>query len=251
MGRLTRDAGLARSLAIYHDGWARRRRLRRFYAGFVRPGDLCFDIGAHVGDRTRCWLDLGARVLAVEPQPLLAGFLRRRFRRRLGVTILDVAVAAHPGRLALRVSRRTPTVSSASAGWVTAVRRDRSFARVVWDRRVSVPAATLDGLIGRYGVPDFCKIDVEGCEPDVLAGLSRPVPALSVEYLAAAADRALDCLDRLCVLAPYRFNLSRGESFAWEFGDWVDAETIRRWLTALPANAGSGDLYARLDGRNP
>ena len=126
------------------------------------------------------------------------------------------------------------------------MRRDRSFAAVAWDRRISVPAVTLDRLIARHGLPDFCKIDVEGCEPEVLAGLTAAVPALSVEYVAAAADRALACLDRLRALAPYRFNLSRGESFAWDFTDWVDAETIQARLTSLPADAGSGDLYARL-----
>ena len=28
----------------------RRRRLTRFYKPFINPGDLCFDIGAHVGN---------------------------------------------------------------------------------------------------------------------------------------------------------------------------------------------------------
>ena len=46
------------------------------YARFVRPGDLAFDIGAHVGDRIGSFRRLGARVVALEPQPLCARAIR-------------------------------------------------------------------------------------------------------------------------------------------------------------------------------
>ena len=38
------------------------------YRRFLRPGDLAFDVGAHVGDRVASFRRLGARVVAVEPQ---------------------------------------------------------------------------------------------------------------------------------------------------------------------------------------
>ena len=62
--------------------------LDRFYRPFVPTGGLCFDIGAHVGNRTRCWSRLGARVVAVEPQGDFARFLRWLFRADPRVTIL-------------------------------------------------------------------------------------------------------------------------------------------------------------------
>ena len=46
---------------------------------------------------------------------------------------------------------------------------------VRWDSSI-VPATTLDELIAAYGIPAFVKIDVEGMEHEVLAGLSQPVP---------------------------------------------------------------------------
>jgi hypothetical protein len=60
-------------------GWQKRRgRAKRekkllrkrltFYRNFIRNGDLCFDIGANIGTRTEAFLELGAKVVAVEPQ---------------------------------------------------------------------------------------------------------------------------------------------------------------------------------------
>ena len=48
----------------------------RLYGRFVRRGDLVFDIGAHVGDRVASFRRLGARVVAVEPQPAMVKLLR-------------------------------------------------------------------------------------------------------------------------------------------------------------------------------
>ena len=76
MSRFDRAIGLARSLAVYYGIPGRQRRLRALYGQFVRPGDLVFDIGAHLGNRTRAFAALGCRVVAVEPQPHVARMLR-------------------------------------------------------------------------------------------------------------------------------------------------------------------------------
>ena len=67
MSQLSRAIGMARSLVIYHGIPGRQRRMRRLYGQFVRSGDLVFDIGAHVGNRTRAFAGLGCRVVALEP----------------------------------------------------------------------------------------------------------------------------------------------------------------------------------------
>lgn len=71
MARLARGWGLLRSLVIYYGLPGRARRDRDFYRQFVQPGALVFDVGAHVGNRLRVLRQLGARVVAVKPQPLL------------------------------------------------------------------------------------------------------------------------------------------------------------------------------------
>jgi hypothetical protein len=90
------------------------------------------------------------------------------------------------------------------------------------------------------------KIDVEGFEGEVLAGLSAPLPALSFEYLPAARRIALDCVDRLGELGDYRFNWSVGESHVLATSEWVSPAAVRRFIAASRLESGSGDIYARL-----
>ena len=57
--------GIVRSLRIYYGDRRHGPAMDRLYRQFVRPGDLVFDIGAHVGDRVAAFRRLQARVIAV------------------------------------------------------------------------------------------------------------------------------------------------------------------------------------------
>jgi hypothetical protein len=100
-------------------------------------------------------------------------------------------------------------------------------------------------MIGEYGEPAYCKIDVEGYELEVLKGLSRPLACLSFEYLPAAAGLATACIRRLESLGGYEYNLAAGESMRLRLETWAGAQTLLDWLKALPAGSPSGDIYAR------
>jgi FkbM family methyltransferase len=220
--------------------------MRRLYGRFIQPGDLCFDVGAHVGNRLRVWRQLGARVVAIEPQPVLFDWLQRVYGRSPHIILLDQAVGAEAGEATLHISQRTPTVSTLSRAWMQAVQQDERFAAVNWDTAVTVPVVTLDALIERYGRPAFCKIDVEGFELEVLRGLSSPIPALSFEYIPAALDVALGCIDRLQALGDYRFSHAPGESHRLQADRWLTPDEMRYFLQKLTPQDGSGDIYAVL-----
>src|SRR5262245_48918930 len=186
MSRLDRAFGLVRSLVTYHAIPFRQQRLRALYRGFVSPGDLAFDVGAHAGNRVRALRALGCRVVAVEPQPDFARMLRLLFARTPEVEIVEMAVADRAGRMTLQVADRTPTVSTLAPAWREARARDADFSRVRWNRSLDVEVTTLAALVGRFGRPGFIKIDVEGAEPAVLGGLTEAVPVVSFEYLTTA-----------------------------------------------------------------
>jgi FkbM family methyltransferase len=242
-----RIVGLLRSLAIYHAIPLRQRRMRRFYRQFVSPGDLVFDLGAHVGNRTRAFAAMGCRVVAVEPQPDFARLLRLFFAGSPRVEVIEAAVGSKRGRTSLFVSERTPTVSTIVAPWHEARAREPDFSGVEWNRRVEVETTTVDALIERFGMPAFVKIDVEGSEPSVLAGLSRPVRALSFEYLPRALDYARTCAARLGQLGHYRFNWSSGESYRLAVEAWMSETELFAALQTAEAQRVPGDVYARLE----
>ena len=239
--------GLLRSLAVYYAP-GKRRAWARFYRDILDPGDLVFDVGAHVGTRSRAMRVAGARVVAIEPQRLFARFLRRTLPR--DIELVEAAVGAESGDVDMAVSRRHPTVSSLRTDFVEQATETPGFQHVRWDRTERVRVVTLDQLAEEYGHPAYVKIDVEGFESEVLAGVTTPPPMVSVEFLPGFAAHTHAAMERLSQLGDYRFNPVVGESAQFSWSEWRDAEQTRTWLDGLPVESESGDLFARLkDGR--
>jgi FkbM family methyltransferase len=243
--------GLLRSALVYTWRPCGRARRVRFYRRLVPPGVLCFDIGAHLGSCSRAFLGLGARVVAVEPQPACAAYLHRRWGRHPRFTLVAQAVGAESGAARLHVNRLNPAISTlAPSAWRAAMAKAAAGPER-WDSGVEVEVTTLDRLIAAFGLPAFCKIEVEGYEAEALAGLSQPLAALSFGFISFEKERAVACLKRLAALGGYRFNWSFRERLRLERPGWVEAEAVERMLAALGSRALSGDIYARLESGHP
>ena len=244
LDKLRTARGVIRSLGVYYGRKSRSAEKDRLYAQFVKTGDLVFDVGAHVGDRVASFRRLGARVVAIEPQPALAFTLKALYGRDRNVTIESKAVGRRPGTLKMKINIDNPTVSTASSAFIDAARGAQGWEGQVWEKTIVVPVTTLDALMEAHGIPAFMKIDVEGFEAEALAGMTRPVEVLAFEFTTIQREVAQTCIVRCAALGFQRYNAALGESQA--LGDWRSAEDIARWLLELPHTANSGDIYARM-----
>ena len=237
---------LYRSLDVYYGDAPRDAAMDALYGRFLKTGDLAFDIGSHVGDRIGSFRRLGARCVALEPQPLCAGVIRALYADDPAVTLVEAACGPKAGTLTLHINSANPTVTTASPEFVAAADGARGWEGQAWDREITVPVTTLDALIAVHGAPQFVKIDVEGFEADVLSGLSRQLPLLSFEFTTIQRDVAYRCIEMLAALGPYRFDVALGESQRLTFERWITAAEMNDHIRALPHDANSGDVYACL-----
>jgi FkbM family methyltransferase len=218
-----------------------RPRMRAFYSTVVEPGDLVFDIGAAEGFHAAVLAGLGARVVCVEPQPACLEILERLFADHPGVTIVAAGVGEEPGEATLHVSRGDPEISTFEIEkW-----QSGRFAGYRWEDRITVPMVTLDQLVERHGPPAFAKIDVEGYETQVLAGLGRPLPRVSFEFTREYLDDAERCVDRLSSLAPTRFNATLFRRWRPMLDRWVEGAELIDRLAARGDGTLYGDIHAR------
>ena len=231
----------------------RHRRLvrarQRFYSAFVGEGDLCFDVGANLGNRTSVFLSLGARVVAVEPHPVCVDHLRRAFGNTSRVTVVDRAVGAEEGMAELHVPKVAHPVASMNSQWIETMEKAERFPGVSWEKTVQVPVTTLDRLIEEHGRPRFCKVDVEGFEEEVFKGLSEPVACVSYEYNEEFLQPAIEATRRLATLGHAWFNVSIGESMRMHWTEWGTCDKMVEFLSNLDGGNEQrfGDVYASVE----
>lgn len=238
--------GVFRSLRLYHGADAPRAAMDKLYRAYIKPGDLVFDIGAHVGDRISSFRRIGAHVVALEPQPLVHRALRLIHGNDPGVIIVPAAAGPEISAQTLHVNTQNPTVSTLSSAFLVEAFGAEGWQDQNWDTTLTVPAVTLDRLIATFGPPAFIKIDIEGYEDEALRGLTQPVPALSFEFTTIARDVAQRCLKTVTALGDYSFNVALGESQQLQFEHGVTETQMSEYLELLPHAANSGDVYAVL-----
>jgi FkbM family methyltransferase len=216
---------------------------KEFYSEFIKSGDLVFDVGANKGNRTVIFLELGAKVVAVEPQKECYEHLNKRFGDK--IDLIKLGLGEKESTATMYVSGST-LISSFSKDHVDVMKEDR-FKGADWGDTLEIQMTTMDVLIEKYGTPAFCKIDVEGYEYDVLKGLSKPLKGLSLEYIVPENTQVLvDCLKHLAGLGSIECNFSYGESMKYNLPKWKTGQEMIDYVQTDEFTATSyGDVYIK------
>lgn len=210
------------------------REEHRFLASFIHEGDLCFDIGCHLGRKARAMRQCGARVIGVEPDPLAQRICSHEFRGDDEFVLVPAGLADKPGKM---------TLYRASNLSMTSFRSDWSET----DHQIEVEVTTLDSLISNFGSPDFCKIDVEGFEESVLSGLTTPIPLVSFEFHQSKVKAAVNCLLRLKRLGARTANVTPMDSIEFAFPEFIGIEQMIQFIKEDWEDGSRGDIYVKTD----
>jgi FkbM family methyltransferase len=217
----------------------------QFYSQFITSGDLVFDVGANIGNRIDALLQLNAKVIAVEPQPHCISVLKQKFKNK--ITIEEVGLGSSAGTGVMHIAD-VSTISTLSKEFIEKTSSSR-FKRNKWESTIEIKLSTLDKLIEKYGVPVFCKIDVEGFEAQVLGGLHHTIPFLSFEYCVPEMQAQLEnCLKIIYSLnTTYLFNYSVAETMELAFESWMSYDEFLAVIqTDVFMQTLFGDVYCKL-----
>ncbi len=234
---------MIRKLRTRISNWKRKIKFNNFYRQFINENDLCFDIGANIGNRTETFLGLKARVVSVEPVKESYSILQTKFGDNKNVTILPIALGSIPEERDIYISNYLE-VCTLSELFIEKYKNQKEN-NVKWDEVRTTKIKTLDQLIKEYGIPAFCKIDVEGYEIEVFKGLSQPIPLISFEYNARLKNLALECINILTKFNSLSYNFSPYESMTFSLNSWKNETDFYSFIEQLPEDIKTGDIYVR------
>ncbi|MDY7002605.1 MAG: FkbM family methyltransferase [Cyanobacteriota bacterium] len=218
--------------------------IHNFIGQFVNRGDLVFDVGANQGLKTDLYLSIGAKVICFEPQPNCVELLTKKYQNNQDVSIVNKGLAAKSGQLELSICDRADVLSTFSEQWKTG-----RFANQKWEKKVTVEVTTLDEMIKTWGLPQFCKIDVEGFEYQVFQGLSQPIPYLSFEFTIEFIDNAKKSIQHLVSLGYNLFNITQEDQTKLAISEWVSETKLFDFIESKSTHQKSlwGNIYAKYE----
>ena len=186
----------------------------------INKGDLYFDIGAHLGEKSKPFIEKKIRTIMVEPLPACVKSLKKLYCKNSIVKIIPKGLGSKNTKKILSINKQMPTTSTFAKHW-----KSGRFSNLTWSGKTQIQITTLDNLIKKFGNPQYIKIDVEGYELNVLKGLTKKSGIISFEMTSEFFSDAIKCLNYLKKLSYNSFTFSIGEQKKF-FSDWSDYKTI-------------------------
>ena len=152
----------------------------------VRRGDFCVDVGAHVGYYSCLMAMLGARVLAIEPNPMLHPILDANCER-FGVPVFHGAIGA---KIRDEATFHLPLTTNDGCGSLFGDNRTMGGAAIV------TFVQRLDALLSLFLATHvrLIKIDTEGCEAEAIESLGSRLR--DVDHLIVECSNLPSCVAR-------------------------------------------------------
>jgi FkbM family methyltransferase len=155
---------------------------------------LIYDIGLHDGEDSAHYLREGARVVAIDANPVMCAAAEAHFRNYIQtgqLTVINRGLAERSGQLEFWICDDVTEWSS--------FRRDLASRDGARHHAITVDCVPIVDVISEFGVADYMKIDIEGNDKICIAGLTTATapPYISIEMDIARADEDIRRLREL------------------------------------------------------
>lgn len=221
--------GLSRKIKKY--------RNKYFYSKLINSNNLCFDIGANKGLKSKLFLSLGAKVIAFEPQSNCHKYLQKIKHKNFNY--FSVAVGSKNEIKELNIGSHIE-IATFSEEFINYFKN----ASITWNKTESVEIKKLDTLIEEYGIPDFCKIDVEGYELEILSELTNKIPLIEFEFTGGFITNTITIINLLRSNNTL-FNYNLNEFPRFELKKWLKADEMITIINKLPINRLHGNIFVK------
>ena len=186
--------------------------LHEYIEAHVKPGMICFDVGANIGIVTvhlARKAGLSGQVHAFEPVP----GVRERLAQHVQRNRVDAVVRIHPVALSNQTGTASIAIADSEAsnqGQASLVNRSNPELK----KTIDVPTITVDEFVARNGIGriDVMKIDIQGAEIFLLDGGRKVFGEMGPDLLMEVSPEDLACMgknsrDLLSMVEGYGYRL--------------------------------------------
>lgn len=179
-------------------------------------GPLIVDVGMHRGEDTTFYLGQGHKVVAIDADPRMTELARARFAPHVGsgqLVLINAVVSDVPGSVPFHLSEKSE--------W-SSLRKEVADREGRFKEAIVVPTLQLGDLFERYGVPHYCKIDIEGYDTVAIRSM---MPGRSPRYVSCETEAAGDAAPLSEDQALESLTALRLQQYRWF--KLVDQQTLR------------------------